>query len=51
MSLVVELLGLGWSEEDIQVLVELDLFLLVSLELANLMASLGFEYGVHGNRA
>ena len=43
MSLMVELLGLGWSEEDIQALVELDLFLLVSLELANLMASLGFE--------
>ena len=43
MSLMVELLGLGWSVEDIQALVELDLFLLVSLELASLMASLGFE--------
>ena len=43
MSLVVELLGLGWSEEDIQALVGLDLSLLESLELASLMASLGFE--------
>ena len=43
MSLMVELLGLGLSVEDIQALVGLDLFLLVSLELASLMASLGFE--------
>ena len=43
MSLMVELLGLGLSVEDIQVLVGLDLFSLAPLELASLMASLGFE--------